>query len=132
MNCLDKKRYKTRVLADRRAEWDFKHYGVRLRVYPCDKCRGFHLSHLSLAEFLARATDSTLRQAVSAYGQEIAADELNAAKEKVRELAPVVAEDKLWLARMRDAAEFHEACAKALRKMLDIHFTSRPTAPVNE
>jgi predicted DNA-binding protein (UPF0278 family) len=57
-------------------------------------------------------------------GRQIARDEIRAAKKKVAELSPVVAEDREWLNRMKDAAEFHEACAAALRKMLDAHFAT--------
>ena len=67
-----------------------------------------------------------LKNRVSDIRKQIAADERRQAQRVLRELAPVVARDREWLKRMQDAAEFHEACAQALRKLVDAHFASRP------
>lgn len=94
MNCLDKKRYKTRELAERRAAWDLKRYGVRQRVYPCAKCLGFHLSRMPFAEFLDRATDQTLAETAEAMRQEYIRDEVQYLRRRVDELAEIIAEDR--------------------------------------
>lgn len=108
-----------------------------LNAYRCPECEGevWHLGRsYRTAKEIAQQTRVTkaevrhLKNRVDNLGRQIANEELKAAKKKLAELAPIVAEDRDWLRRMKDAAEFHEACASALRKMLDAHF-GNPSAP---
>jgi hypothetical protein len=116
MNCYGKIRYKTRASAERRAIWDLKRHGVSLRVYPCGKCRGFHLSHLPLAEFLDRATDTTLRETATGYGQEITADERRLLEQELRRIAELVDADRRWLTEEAERARIE---ADRIRDLAD-------------
>lgn len=100
-----------------------------LNAYRCSECEGWHLGRsYRTAKEIAQQTRVTkaevrhLKNRVDDLGRQIANEEWKAAKKKLVELAPIVAEDREWLRRMKDAAEFHEACANVLRKMLDAHF----------
>jgi len=95
VNCIDKRRYKTREAAERRAAKDLKQFGVRQRVYVCGKCSGgFHLSRLPFDEFLARCTDQTLRETAEALRQEHIRDEVRWLRQRVEEIARLIEEDR--------------------------------------
>jgi len=94
MNCLGKVRHKNRALAERQAARDLKRHGVSLRVYPCGKCKGWHLSRQPFDEFLDRATDETLRATAEALRQEHVQDEIRYLHQRVDELAKIIAEDR--------------------------------------
>jgi hypothetical protein len=105
-----------------------------LKAYRCPECEGevWHLGRsYRTAKEIAQQTRVSksevrlLRNRVEDVGRQIANEELKEARKKVRELAPIVAEDREWLRRMKDAAEFHEACAEALNKMLEEYWRTR-------
>lgn len=103
-----------------------------LHVYQCGD--HFHLTKQVLVKgkytvpkLKVRKTDGTvsdgewrnIRNRVADLTRQFAKEEDRNNRKRFQELNRIVAEDKLWLARMKDAAEYHEACAAALRKMLD-------------
>jgi len=104
-----------------------------MNAYLCPRCHFWHIGHDTDGRKAREVKVSAgeirkLKRRVEDVGRRIANDELRAAQKRVRELAPIVAEDREWLRRMKDAAEYHEACAEALRKMLDAHFLDQPKA----
>jgi hypothetical protein len=118
--CLRKRRYKTRILAERRAELDFKHYGVRLRVYPCSTCMGFHLSSETLDVFLDQLTNEGLRDAVDAYGKEISADDRRFLEQELRRIAQLVEADRRWLEQEADRQRVEAERLRELAENLKI------------
>ncbi len=122
--CKDKNHYRTRAIAQGRADRDYRRFGKRLYPYPCPNCGQFHLTKIKSEAFIANASDAVVAALVKAQGEVIANDETRAARKKVQELTPIVQADREWLKRMADAAEFHQACADALRKIVDAHFAS--------
>lgn len=131
MPCNGRKNKKF-FLTRQRAEQEVKkarHYGCNFYVYACGD--HFHLATVKKPKPTSTPTKAEIRHLknrVADVGRQIANEEWKAAKKKVAELAPIVAEDREWLRRMKDAAEFNEACASALRKLLDTHFASAPSS----
>ena len=102
--------------------------GWSLYVYRCPGTNHFHLATLKKSKptGMTNAEWKHIRNRVADLGRQIANEDIRAAKKKVAELTPIVAEDREWLNRMKDAAEYHEACAAALRKIVDEHFRRNP------
>jgi len=123
-----KKPFLTRADAEREVR-NAKQSGLNLYAYECS-CGYWHLATVKKPKAkpaeITSAEWKHIRNRIADVGRQIARDEIRAAKKKVAELAPVVAEDKLWLLALQDAAEYHIACAEALNRMLDEHFRRNP------
>lgn len=129
MNCRTKKAKKifpTRADAER-AVRKANNRGWHLYAYACGD--HFHLATVKKAPKLAEMTNAEwkhIKNRVADLGKRLVNEETRAARKRVRELAPVIEADREWLRRIKDSAEFHEACARALRQIVDEHFRRNP------
>jgi hypothetical protein len=100
-----------------------------LKVYLCE-CGWWHLGRsfkTSRQEFpkVSPGEWKKLKRRVEDQGRQIAKDEDRYNRKRLQELDRIVAEDKLWLRRMRDAEQFHRECADALKAILDAYWRNR-------
>lgn len=123
----NKKLFLTRADAEREVR-NAKKNGLNLYAYQCS-CTYWHLATVkdkpTKPAEMTNAEWKHIKNRVADLGRQIAAEDIRAAKQKVRELAPVVAEDREWLKRMKDAEQFHRECANALKIILDAYWRNR-------
>ena len=128
-----KKLFLTRADAERQVQ-NAKRSGVDLYAYKCS-CGYWHLATVKAKAKPAAITNAEwkhIKNRVADLGRQIANEDIRAAKKKVAELAPVVAEDRERLRRMKDAAESLAGDLRAIQRMIDDHFKPRNTTERNE